>query len=215
MTSSNSADQAFDSWAKDDRADGMENEHWPFVKQAFDLIPNNSGDYLEIGVGTGYAIRYMANHQFSRGRCFGLDISSEMAGLAKQRCQEFKNISIEHADFLARDFSDLQKFSLIFSMEVFYYFPDIQKGLDKASSLLQPGGQLWVLLDYYKENKITHDWPEKYQIPIRSWSMADYRNGFIDAGFSKVEQRQFIDAQNNISNPSDFGTLCTFGIKPE
>ena len=213
-TSPNLPAAAFDAWARDDRAEGMENEHWPFVKQAFDLIQNDAGAYLEIGVGTGYAIRYMATHQFSQGRCLGLDVSGEMAELAGRRCHDLENVTIKHANFLTSHFSEFQEFSIIFSMEVFYYFTEIQKGIDRAYSSLKPGGQLLVLVDYYQENKIALDWPEKYQIPIRLWSMADYRNGFVKAGFADVEQRQFLDPRNESLNPLDFGTLCTFGGKP-
>jgi len=214
-TSANSPAKTFDIWAKDDRADAMENEHWPFVKQAFDRIPESAGNYLEIGVGTGYAIRHMATHQFSHGRCLGLDASREMAALAGQRCQDLRNVVIQHADFLSADLADRPEFSVIFSMEVFYYFRDIQKGIEKAFSALKPGGQLWVLVDYYAENDIALDWPERYQIPITLWSMADYRNGFLNAGFSQVEQTQFVDSRKSENLPKTRGTLCTFGTRPK
>ena len=213
MDFSKTTGEVFEEWGSDHRANEMEEEHWSLVQQAFALIPKMSGNYLEIGVGNGYGIRHMATSQFSEGHCWGLDLASSMVTLSKKKTENLQNVTIEHGDFLEWDFSSNESFSLIFSMEVFYYFPKIQHGIDKAYSLLKPGGQLWVLVNYFKENEISHEWPSLLQTPMQLWSKQDYRDSFVNAGFSAVRQRQFVDPQKTKS--TDGSTLCTFGTKPD
>ena len=212
MDLSKSTSEVFEEWGSDNRANGMEQGHWPRVQQAFALIPKMSGNYLEIGVGNGYGIRHMATNQFSEGHCWGLDLASSMVALSKKRTENIQNITVEHGNFLEWVCPSSELFSLIFSMEVFYYFPKIQHGIDKAYSLLEPGGQLWVLVNYFKENEISHEWPCLLQTPMQLWSKQDYRDGFVNAGFSGVEQHQFTDSQKKTS--SDGSTLCIFGTRP-
>ena len=213
MTFSKTSSEVFDTWAQDHRADSMATSHWPVVRQAFAMIPPTAGAYLEIGSGNGYGLRHMATHQFAQGACWGLDASAKMVELSRQRCRDLPNVYIERGDFLTWDFPQ-PDFSLIFSMEVFYYFPDIQAGIEKAFALLKPGGQLWVMVDFYEENRPTHNWPQKLDTPMQRWSIEDYRNGFLRAGFTAVEQRQFVASEHEPSNSKDVGTLCTFGTKP-
>ena len=212
MNLSKKTGEVFEEWGSDHRADGMEKEHWSVVQQAFAFIPKMSGNYLEIGVGNGYGIRHMATNQFSGGHCWGLDLAASMVALSKKKTDNLQNVTIEQGNFLERDFSSNEPFSLIFSMEVFYYFPKIQDGIDRAYSLLKPGGQLWVLVNYFEENEASHEWPRLLQTPMQLWSKKDYLDGFIKAGFSEVGQRQFDDSQK--LKTGDGNTLCSFGTKP-
>ena len=191
----------------------MANSHWPVVRQAFSLIPPTEGDYLEVGCGNGYGLHHMATNQFAQGTCWGLDASSKMAALAQQRCQDLPNVHVAHADFLTWE-APHRNFAVIFSMEVFYYFPDLQEGLDIAYRLLKPGGTLWVMVDHYEENLHSHGWAEKLDTPMQRWLMAEYRQGFRQAGFIAVDQHQFVDSAHQPSAPDDQGTLCTLGMKP-
>ena len=57
-------------------------------------------------------------------------------------------------------------------------------------------------------------WPQQLDTPMHRWSMEAYREGFLRAGFSTVEQRRFVDEAHQPSNLEDWGTLCTVGTKP-
>ena len=59
MSHSRTTREVFDEWAQDHHADGMERHHRPRVEQAWKSLPPFDGDYLEVGVGNGYAIRHM------------------------------------------------------------------------------------------------------------------------------------------------------------
>jgi len=204
---SNTARQLFNKWARNDHARGMERGHWNSVQQAFSHIPESSGNYLEIGFGNGYGIEFMAQNQYKNGSCYGIDISEEMQAVTKERCAGLSNVTVEAADFSTWQPPGDVRFSCIFSMEVFYYFDDIQKGIEKAFALLNPGGMLMVLVDFYAEHKESHTWPDDVDVPMTLWSEQEYRQGFLTAGFERVMQKRL--------NPEKgAGTLMTAGYRP-
>ncbi len=212
MTGSRSAREVFDEWGRDARADEMAAAHWTRVRQAIADMPAFEGDYLEIGVGNGACLRHMATGPFAGRRCTGLDISPVMADRARRRTRDLAGVTVENADFLAWTGAGEEGFGLIFSMEVFYYFPSVQAGIEKAFALLRPGGELWVLVDYYLENPASHGWPGEVGTAMQLWSMADYRRGFRRAGFEEVSQTRYPGGAG--AAPDDAGTLCTRGRRP-
>jgi len=201
------AQQIFDRWAVDYHADGMENSHWQSVRQVFRNIPQSNGNYLEIGIGNGYGIGYMASHQYDRGMCYGLDVSTNMVKKAQRRLKDLSNVYLEQADFLNWEPPENIRFSSIFSMEVFYYFSDPQTGISRAMSFLEPEGRLFVLVNYYLENKSTHSWPEDLNTSMTLWSEKEYKDAFVQAGLTEIQQMRINPG------PDDTGTLCTIGTK--
>lgn len=210
MKRSRTAREVFDDWARDYHADGMEKGHRPRVEQAWATIRPQSGDYLEVGVGNGYSIRHMATGPFGSGRCLGLDVSPHMVERARQKIRDLPNARVECADFLAWNPGPDLRFALIFSMEVFYYFPDIQRGIDHAAELLEPGGILMVLVNFYREHRTSHEWPDQLDTPMTLWSAEEYRRGFERAGLEDVQQAFYRDPPER-AMPGDPGTLATSG----
>ena len=200
-----SAQEVFDDWGQNDGGSGMETEHWPRVSQVLSKVASSNGNYLELGVGSGYALENMAMHAFSGGHCYGLDISDEMVKTCRKRLGHLENVTLEAGDFLHWQ-PPAEHFDVIFSMEVFYYFEDLQAGLNKAFDLLASGGELLVMVDFYRENSVTHDWPEKVGTPMTLWSKSDYVEGFTKAGLADVRQ-ELISGGDSEHGP----TLCTGG----
>lgn len=166
-----------------------------------------------VGVGNGYGLAYMATHQFANGRCLGMDLSAAMVERARSRTNRLENVTVETGDFLTKDF-DGMSFDAIFSMEVFYYFNEINTGLDRAWSILAPGGTLWVAVNFYEENEQSADWPVQLGVPMQRWSMHDYVTGFERTGFAAIEQRMIAATVPEGSKHGDAPTLLTFGTKP-
>lgn len=201
------AKDIFDQWALDHHAEGMEKGHWKRVKQAFELIPASQGNYLEIGIGNGYGILHMAKNQYKNGCCYGLDISPNMIEKAKEKTKDLDNVILQADDFLAWQSPKGKLFSAIFSMETFYYFSDIGAGIEKAASLLTPGGMLMILVDFYYENRESHSWSDDLDISMTLWKVEDYKNAFQDIHLKNIQQKQIKDDSHKT------GTLCTWGYK--
>jgi len=197
----------FDQWALNHHAEGMEKGHWQRVKQAFELIPPSQDNYLEIGIGNGYGIHYMALNQYKNGCCYGLDISPNMVKKAKEKTKDLDNVILQADDFLTWKPPRNTTFSAIFSMETFYYFSDIKEGIEKAASLLELKGMLMILVDFFYENKETHSWPDDLDIPLTLWSAADYKEAFQDIPLKNVQQKELRDDAHTIR------TLCTWGYR--
>lgn len=211
MAHDRTAKEVFEAWGNDYHADGMESEHWPRVRRIFNGIEPSDGRYLEIGVGNGYGVAHMATHQFAKGECFGMDLSASMVERARERAKRLGNVSLEAGDFLAKDFGG-RRFNTIFSMEVFYYFPDIGAGIDKAYSLLEPGGKLWVAVNFYEENEDSDDWPDRLGTPMQRWSKRQYAEAFERAGFADVSQ-QMVHTPLPGSVHGEAPTLVTVGTR--
>jgi ubiquinone/menaquinone biosynthesis C-methylase UbiE len=213
MNHSRSAREVFDDWALDYHAEGMEEDHRPSVEEAFELIQPSSGKYLEIGVGNGYGLEQMAQNQYREGRCIGVDVSPNMVRNATERTRHLSNVHVYTADFMQLA-PDADPPDFIFSMEVFYYLPDIQKGLDHAYNLLAGEGILMVLVNHYRERLDSHEWADQLDTPMQLWSAADYVEGFSRAGFVDIQQRHFGASPEPAVLQINPGTLGTWGRKP-
>lgn len=202
-----SSKDVFNDWAQDYHADGMEKGHWKSVQQAFNKIPESNGNYLELGFGNGYGLKYMATHQYKAGQCYGLDVSPKMLEKARDKVAGLSNVHLAAGDFLTWKPPVSIRFSCIFSMEVFYYFEDIPKGIEKARELLGSKGRLMVLVNRYLENEESHSWDQDLNTPMALWSTRQYYDAFENAGFNEVKQ-MYLNQKDG--HP---GTLCTIGVK--
>lgn len=205
---SKTAREVFDRWALDNHAPGMEDQHWPSVREAFDIVEPSDGLYLEVGVGNGYGLFYMATNQYQDGHCLGIDVSENMVDLARRRVVGLDNVTVRHADFMAFE-PEEERPDLIFSMEVFYYLPSISGGIEHAFDILADGGRLMILVNHFVERPESHEWPRQLDTRMELWSMGQYAEAMRSAGFENVEQ----DIYGSPGDP-ETGTLGTWGWKP-
>ena len=208
MTIVKSIKKLFNEKAIRDGGRYMSNEHWPRVQQILSEIPLSDGNYLEIGPGNGYALKFMAENAFQSGHCYGLDISEEMIKCCRQQLADLNNVTLETGVFLdwAPDGNTL--FDLIFSMEVFYYMDDMTANINRSVELLSPGGELIIMVDYFQENSEMLDIPKELKVPLVLWSKAGYYNGLSQAGLIDISQNLITG-----DNMEDGLTLCTRGKK--
>lgn len=107
----------------------------------FDKLALKPGDrVLEIGPGWGAWFEYAAQ----RGvKCTGLTISKESASYLKQRATLVgQDWSIIDCDFL--DYETAEKYDAIVIMGVIEHLPNYGKVLGKFTSLLKPGGRIFL-----------------------------------------------------------------------
>jgi SAM-dependent methyltransferase len=198
----------FDEWAQTGRAEGMERGHGPSGRIAFEaLAPGDGESYLDIGCGNGYSLEWAAK---CGAKVTGIDLSSGMIERARTRLEAY-------APTLHRDSFPTAKlnpgdFDVIYSMEVFYYLPSLQEGLNAAHELLRAGGRFACVVDYYLENPESHSWPEDTGVAMTLWSEAEWRDGFKAAGFTSIEQKRL--RSTDPTDPAwkrELGSLMTIG----
>lgn len=102
---------------------------------------------LEVGCGSG-----KATIMFAKKGCsvIGLDISDELISIAKEKTNDYPNISYKLGSFEETDFQD--KFDLIISAQAWHWL-DQNTSYDKAYNLLVDQGSLVLFWKYQDTGK--------------------------------------------------------------
>jgi len=179
----------FDDWARRGRGESMARSHGAAARQAFDALglPDGPFRYLDVGCGNGYTVRWaQAKLGAHPGLCVGLDGSAEMVARAGDGV-------FLHARFPEHGREDVLQeasFDAIFTMEVFYYLPDLGAGLAEVARLLRPGGRFACVVDYYQENPDSHGWPDDLGVAMNLLDTVGWRAAFEASGLEVVDQRR-------------------------
>ena len=197
----------FNDWARAGRGEGMEKGHRPVGEQAIELmgIPANAR-VLDVGCGSGWAIRLMSK-QTPQGRAVGIDISDEMIRLASETSISYPNVEFRVASAERLPFPD-GEFTHAFSMESLYYYADMLGALKEIRRVLEPGGLFVTVVDLYQENRPSHQWIDKLNLPVQLLSSGEYRALFERAYFITVRAQRLYDP---VPVPEDYcgGTFPT------
>ncbi len=201
----------FDTWADDGRAEGMEVGHTPNAREAFERLGVQAQQsYLDIGCGNGYSVRWAAR-QDPTIRATGIDLSAQMIARARAQSAELSNTRFIHAPFPLSMLRD-EAFDAIFSVEVFYYLPDLSVGLREVRRLLSPGGRFVCVIDFYEENHASHGWPDDVGVPMNLLPESMWRAAMTCAGLEVLEQTRLLYPLAAMETPSwkqTHGSLMT------
>ena len=123
---------------------------------ALDHLEIKSGDdVLEIGFGTGHAIKDISDRVGSSGRVVGIDISPEMCKVSKDRllaADFLKNVDLICADAVLMPLKDeiFDKIFMSFTLELFSE-KEIKIVLKEARRILNTGGKICVVSLFREE----------------------------------------------------------------
>jgi len=180
--------ETFNTWALEDKDKGMEIGHASSVNKMFDLIKTNSSIFnssfqaLDLGCGNGWVVRKFLDIKNCKNAT-GIDGAPAMIGKAKKMCPEgdFINIDIE-------GWKSTRKFDIIFSMETFYYFKNLDIVLfDILNNYISNKGILIIGIDHYKENTPSLTWDKDFQLSLNTLSIAEWIKRIKKAGFKNVQ----------------------------
>ena len=180
--------KTFNTWALKDKDKGMESGHAPSVKKMIDIIGNktsilnSSFNFLDLGCGNGWVVRKFLEYKNCK-YALGLDGAPAMINKAKKIDSkgDYLNIDIEKWE------SD-QKFDIVFSMETFYYFNDINKVLSNIyNNIIDSNGFIVVGMDHYSENKPSLTWDKEFNLSLNTLSINEWLNIFRNNGFKNVQ----------------------------
>lgn len=121
-----------------------------YRNMALDRLNVKRGEtVLEIGFGTGHCLKRMAELVGENGKVYGIDISSGMLEVTKQRIEEaglLDRVELYCEDALKMPYQD-NKFDAVFmsfTLELFG-MPEISKVLCEIKRILKQNGRLGVL----------------------------------------------------------------------
>lgn len=122
----------------------------PFAQMGLRLLAITAGEsVLEIGYGTGHILQAMTQLVGEEGWVFGLDISTGMSRVARQRLASagvYSSVQLVCGDagWLPFASGKLDAVFLSFTLELFDT-PEIPLALEACRRILKPGGRLCVV----------------------------------------------------------------------
>ena len=174
----------FDNWVKIGKDDGLEKNHASAVAKMVEYSTGSLDQFsfIDAGCGNGWLVRNMSNDS----RCIksiGIDGSERMIKKAKKLDRKNEYVC---SDLL--NWKPSEKVNLVISMEVFYYFEDPEKLTRHIyQNWLTENSRLIIGIDFYKENLISHSWPEEIGISImKLFSENEWKQFFLNSEFKNV-----------------------------
>jgi ubiquinone/menaquinone biosynthesis C-methylase UbiE len=184
--------EEFNCWAEAGRGEGMEQEHLPItlpVLEKMKLAP--ADNVLDVGCGAGWLSRRLAK-LVPQGRVVGMDVSDEMIRRGRRASVDFENLM-----FVTGEVEEIpwepNFFSRAISVESSYYWPDPAAGIREIFRVLKPGGSVWVLINYYRDNPHCHQWGDLLAVRTHLLFAAEWSELFRGAGFGNVMHERIPD----------------------
>ena len=155
------------------------------VVEKMDIEPGQS--ILDLGSGTGRNDCLMAKKVGPKGKVLGLDISNEMLGLSRKRCQPYPNVSFKEKRIEA-PLTYQGEFDKVFISFVLHGFENHQKIeiIGNAYQALKPGGTFYVF--DYNEFDIRRLW-----FPLR-WAFV-HGECQLALEFLKLDLKEMLSSQ--------------------
>jgi SAM-dependent methyltransferase len=184
--------EEFNRWAEAGRGEGMELEHLPITLPVLEKMRlARTDNVLDVGCGAGWLSRRLAKLA-PEGRVVGMDISEEMIRRARLASVDFDNLM-----FVTGEVAEIpwqpSFFSHAISVESSYYWPDPVAGIKDIFRVLNEGGSVWILINYYRDNPHCHQWGELLAVATHLFSAEEWAAQLRDAGFRNVEHERIVD----------------------
>mgnify|MGYP001157431106 CR=1 FL=1 len=199
----------FNLWAEDGRDQKMANNHLKSVNKMIELIQektnklNKPFKFIDLGCGNGWVVRKMIEYNNCK-YALGIDGAENMIDKAKEyNIGDFELSNIESYNYKSR-------FDIVFSMETLYYMDNISNLFQKLySSAIKNNGILIMGIDHYRENSPSLNWSKEYNLDIKTLSISEWEDLFLEHGFKNIEIQQYG------ANKDWEGTLIIMGTKIE
>lgn len=202
----------FNKWSLQGLDKEMEKGHFYGVQVMLeDLKVKRSFEFLDVGCGNGWVVRQVSKHPLCKSG-WGIDVSEAMIKRAKE-LKDSKKQNFINTDLLS--WKTRKKFDVIFSMEALYYIVPMEPAIEKIYYLLRKGGIFLCGVDYYLENKASHEWQEQCNVKMDLRSKKEWIDLFKKTGFRNVRQENILYPAEISSEQwkQFFGTLFTKGTK--
>ena len=221
----------FNEWAEAGRGEEMEQHHSSITQQTLALMKLKPGErVLDLGCGAGWASRLLAQTVGGGerpGQVVGLDVSDEMIRRARANSTQYDNILFVVGSAQQIPWQE-DFFDKVLSVESFYYYGDQGRALDELRRVMAPRGELYILINLYKDNHYSLRWVEELQVPVQVKSEQEYVAMLKVHGYEDVRAERIPDLSptpeeysgkwfENAEELRDFkriGALLLIGRKP-
>ncbi len=222
----------FNQWADAGRGEEMEQHHISITQQTLALMGLKHGErVLDLGCGAGWATRLLAQLVAGGerpGQVVGLDVSDEMVRRARGASTQYDNILFVVGSAQQIPWEE-NFFDKVLSVESFYYYGDQDRALDELFRVIAPKGELFILINLYKDNAYSLRWVEELKVPVQVRSEQEYVELLKESGFEDVRAMLIPDLTptpeeysgkwfKNAEELRDFkkiGALLLIGSKPD
>jgi len=126
------------------------------------------------------------------GQVVGIDVSDEMIRQARAASKDFDNILYVWGSAQQIPWEE-NFFDKVLSVESFYYYPDQDRALAELFRVMTPRGQMFILINLYKDNPYSLQWVDKLKVPVHVRSEAEYVELLKKHAFDNVEARRIRD----------------------
>ncbi|MGH9415977.1 MAG: class I SAM-dependent methyltransferase [Terriglobales bacterium] len=185
----------FNGWQERGKGESMARHHRAITAHALERMQLRPGDRaLDLGCGSGWATRLLADRVGPTGTAVGVDVSDAMIAEAQAPAPP------PHVRFLCAPAEHVPmpdaSFTHVLSVENFYYYPDQLTVLHELRRLLAPGGRIFLLMCLFTGNPNAKTWAAGLRVPVHLLSAADYREMLTGDGWT--------DVRVEVSKPSIF-----------
>jgi ubiquinone/menaquinone biosynthesis C-methylase UbiE len=221
----------FNEWAEAGRGEEMEQHHSSITEQTLALMKLKPGErVLDLGCGAGWASRLLAQTVGGGerpGQVVGLDVSDEMIRRARANSTQYDNILFVVGSAQQIPWQE-DFFDKVLSVESFYYYGDQGRALDELRRVMALKGELYILINLYKDNHYSLRWVEELKVPVQVKSEQEYVDMLKAHGYEDVRAERIPDLSptpeeysgkwfENAAELRDFkriGALLLIGRKP-
>jgi ubiquinone/menaquinone biosynthesis C-methylase UbiE len=184
--------EEFNQWATEGRGEEMEEHHISIARQTIErmkLAPGNT--VLDLGCGAGWASRLIAK-KVAPSLVIGVDVSDQMIAWATAASVDTENLRFftGSAEQLPLDDASIVK---VLSIESFYYYADQHRALRELYRVMTPDGQLFILINLYRDNPYSLRWEDALNVPVQVHSEAEYLVMLTEAGFENAHSERIPD----------------------
>ena len=177
----------------DARADSFDQVRFDYFrwmqKRALSLVNPAPGlHFLDLGCGTGFAVRWIANALRYDGMFQGIDISPRMIQIAQSHSAGLSNVHFQVATAEALPF-DSAVFDAIVCTNSFHHYLHPQAVLTEIRRVLKQAGRVCILdvtADNFIVRRIDERTSRNEPEHVKFYSTAEYREMFKQVGLRPI-----------------------------
>jgi len=183
--------QKWDSWAKS--FDRKIYDFFRFMqKRTISLTALKEKDYfLDIGCGTGWAVRHASRIIKENGKAFGIDLSTKMIEIAKANSVNNQNVFFFQANAESLPFED-NFFEFIICTNSFHHYLDPLKVLDEVSRVLKKEGEIYILdvtTDGFLAKMLDKGFQKTEQEHVKYYSTQEFKDFYAKASLNYIASK--------------------------